>query len=125
MCCAGHAQDIRVTFPPCPKQPGVYGAFSRDWLEPGRIKELGAGRAQGTCKAPSSPDVQGQSRDSPSPVPAAKGSGLEGQAADLAFPEPVLAVLQGVVHLISAWHLHVFSQLSLLGQKCENLKEME
>lgn len=125
MCCAGHAPDIRVTFPPCPKQTGVYSTSSRDWLELGRLKELAAGRAQGTCEAPSSPDVQGQSRDRPSPVPAAEGRGLEGQTADLAFPEPALAVLQGVVHLISAWHLHVFSQLSLLGQKCENLKGKE
>lgn len=55
-------------------------------------------------------------------VPAGRGRRLEGQAADLAFPEPLLAALQGVVHPISAWHLHVFSQLSLLRQKCENLK---
>lgn len=109
-----------MTFPPCPKQPGVYGAFSRDWLGLDRIKELLAGQAQGTCEVPSSLDVQGQSRDRPSPVLLP-----EGQTADLAFPEPALAVLQGVLHLISAWHLHVFSQLSLLRQKCENLIEKE
>lgn len=45
--------------------------------------ELAAGGAQGTCEAPSSQDVQGQSRDRASPVPAARGRGLEGQTADL------------------------------------------
>ena len=49
--------------------------------------------------------------------PPPRGSGAEKQAVDVVLPEPMLAVLQGAVHLISAWHLHGFSQLSSLRQK--------
>lgn len=61
----------------------------------------------------------------PSSVLADEGRGLEGQTGDLRFPELELAELQGVVPLISAWHLCVFSQLSLFQGKCEHLKEKE
>lgn len=119
MCCARHARDIRVAF------PSLSQAARSLWC---LLQGLVAGRAQRTCEVPSSPDVQGQSRHRPSPCLCCQreeAARLEGQTADLAFPEPVLAVLQGVVHLISAWHLHGFSQLSLLRGKCENLKEKE
>lgn len=95
-------------------------AFSRDWLVLGRSEEPVADQAAG--------EMQGTflswCADPPS-VLADEGRRLEGQTTDLAFPELVLAVLQGVVHLISAWHLQVFSQLSLLRKKCENLKVKE
>lgn len=60
-----------------------------------------------------------------SSIVADEGRGLEGQTGDLAFPELELAGLQGVAPLISAWHLRVFSQLSLFQGKCEHLKEKE
>lgn len=89
------------------------------------MKEPVVAKPRGNARHPPLWVHRGRVGTDPPPVLADKGRRLEGQTADLAFPELVLAVLQGVVHLISAWHLHVFSQLSLLRQKCENLKEKE
>lgn len=60
---------------------------------------------------------RGRAGADPPSVLADKGRRLEGQLADLAFPELVLAVLQGVVHLISAWHLHIIFSAQLVTTK--------
>lgn len=106
---------------PFQEQPGGYNCLLQGLVS---TRQLPA-EPRGNARHPPPRVRRGREGTDPPSVLADKGRRLEGQTADLVFPELVLAVLQGVVHLISAWHLHVFSQLSLLRQKCENLKGKE
>lgn len=67
--CEANARHLGRLSIPVPSSQEVTAAFSRDWLVLGRIKEPVAGRAQGKCKAPSSPGAQGQSGCRPSLCP--------------------------------------------------------
>lgn len=126
MCCARHARDIGVAFPSLSQAARSLWCLLQGLVRTGQDQGTGCWLSPGDVpRYPPLRTCRGRAGTDPPPVSAAKGRRLEEQTADLAFPEPVLAVLQGVVHLISAWHLHGFSQLSLLRGKCENLKEKE
>ena len=110
VCHARQTPDVWVAFP-SPSPAARRLGFRRDGSALGGMEQpaaAGAERAQTIA-----------------PSLRTKGGGWRGRQPIWCSRSRSLAALQGVVQLISAWHLHVFSHLSLLQQKCENLKEKE